>query len=193
MPTLVQVLLGTLGPTALHQVSNRLNADEGATQRAIGAAIPLIISALGKNAATPEGAQALNRALETKHDGSVLQNVDDALANPALAGDGAAILKHVLGDKRQSVEKGLSAASGIDAASAAQLLDMLAPLVMGQVGLQKRAQGLDADGIAGLLGGERTEAKGLLGGLIDIIDTDDDGSIVDDVLNMGSKLGKLFR
>lgn len=193
MPTLVQVLLGTLGPTALHQVSNRLKADDGATQRAIGAAIPLIISALGKNAATPEGAQALNRALETKHDGSILRNVDNALANPALAGDGAAILKHVLGDKRQSVEKGLSAASGIDAASAAQLLDMLAPLVMGQVGLQKRAQGLDADGIAGLLSGERTEAKGLLGRLTDIIDTDDDGSIVDDVLNMGSKLGKLFK
>lgn len=193
MPTLVQTLLNTLGPTAMHQVSTRLNADEGATQRAIGAAIPLIISALGKNAASAEGAQALDRALANKHDGAVLRNVADALTNPTLANDGAAILGHVLGDKRQSVEKGLSAASGIDAASAAQLLDMLAPLVMGQLGQQKRAQGLDAEGIAGLLGGERQEAKGLLGGLMDIIDTDNDGSIVDDVLNMGSKLGKMFR
>ncbi|MCB0113845.1 MAG: DUF937 domain-containing protein [Caldilineaceae bacterium] len=192
MPTLVQVLLNTLGPTAMHEVSTRLNADEGATQRAVSAAIPLIISALGKNASTSEGAQALSHALEKNHDGSVLRNVNDALANPAVAADGAAILRHVLGDKRQSVEKGLSAASGIDAASAAQLLNLLAPLVMGQLGQQKRAGGLNADDIADLLGGERREAKGLLGGLFDIIDADDDGSIVDDVLNMGSKLGKMF-
>ncbi|MEZ4635635.1 MAG: hypothetical protein R2856_11845 [Caldilineaceae bacterium] len=63
---------------------------------------------------------------------------------------------------------------------------------MGQLGQQKRAGGLNADDIADLLGGERREAKGLLGGLFDIIDADDDGSIVDDVLNMGSKLGKMF-
>lgn len=193
MPTLVQVLLNTLGPTALNQVSSRLNADEGATQRAIGAAIPLLVSALGKNVSTADGAQALSRALETKHDGRILNDVENALANPALAGEGAAILRHVLGNKRQSVERGLGAASGIDAGAAAQLLDMLAPLVMAQLGQQKRTQKLDADGIASLLGGERTQAKGLLGGLMDIVDADDDGSIVDDVLNMGSKLGKLFK
>lgn len=193
MPTLVQVLLNTLGPTAMHQVSTRLNADEGATQRAIGAAIPLLISALGKNASTPEGAQALTRALEKDHDGSVLKSLTTSLNDPALTSNGSAIMKHVLGERRQTVEKGLSAASGLDADSAAKLLDMLAPLVMGQLGQQKHAQGLDADAIAKLLGGERKEAKGLLGGLFDIIDTDDDGSIVDDVLNIGSRLGKLFK
>ncbi|MEZ4635634.1 MAG: DUF937 domain-containing protein [Caldilineaceae bacterium] len=61
MPTLVQVLLNTLGPTAMHEVSTRLNADEGATQRAVSAAIPLIISALGKNASTSEGASTQSR------------------------------------------------------------------------------------------------------------------------------------
>ncbi len=192
MSSLMQVLMNTLGPSAVRQVSSRINADEGATQRAISAAIPLLIGALSKKTNTPEGAQDLDRALEKDHDGSVLNNVNGSLDDPKLNEDGEAIMQHIAGDRRHAIEKGVSKASGIDTSSSSKVLNLLAPLVMGQLGKQKRTQGLGAQGIAGLLDSEHQEAKGTLGGLMDLLDTNDDGSVTDDVSNIQSKLGKLF-
>ena len=73
---------------------------------------------------------------------------------------------------------------------------MLAPMVMGALGRQKRQQGLDAGSLAGVLGAERQQmeqsnpAMGMLGSLLD---RDDDGSVVDDIAKMGKGLlGGLF-
>lgn len=191
---LAGMLIGMLGSGELDKLGSQLGADPASTQKAVGAAVPLLLSALGKNAASPQGAQALLGALSRDHDGSVLDNVGAALGSGALGKDGAAILGHVLGNKQGAVAAGIGQASGLTADTSGQLLAMLAPLVMGGLGKTQRQSGLDASGLASMLGGQREQANAGLGGLAGLLDMDGDGDITDDVMNLGSKLlGGLFR
>ena len=189
-------LLGTLseqvGGQVAQQISKQLGTDTGATESAINAALPMLIGAISRNAATKEGAESLSQALD-KHDGSVLNDVLGAVTSQDKMADGAKILGHVFGSKEGNVQQGLSQMSGLSTENSAQLMAMLAPVVMGALGQTKQSSGLDADGIAMLLGGQRAAVDSKLGGLAGLLDMDGDGSAVDDIIGMGSKmLGGLF-
>ncbi|RME54399.1 MAG: DUF937 domain-containing protein [Caldilineae bacterium] len=188
MSSLANMMLEMMGNGGLQQLSSQLGADEESTQKAVGAALPLLLSALGKNATSPDGAQALLNALQKDHDGSALNDVAGLLSQGATSEEGAAILRHVLGDKRGIVEQGLAATTGLETDRTGQLLNMLAPLVLGGLGKTQREQGLDAAGIASLLSGEREAAQSQLGGLAQLLDMDGDGDVMDDVVNLGSRL-----
>ncbi|MGV3708980.1 MAG: DUF937 domain-containing protein [Gemmatimonas sp.] len=187
--SLLDQLTQSLGPSALQQISQKLGTDTGKTNNAISAALPVLLGALASNAASPTGASALNSALN-KHDGSVLDNIDSALSQ-SQGGMGDKILSHVLGNKQPAVANGIGAASGLDANKSAALLAMLAPLVMGALGKARNNGGLDAGGLASMLGQERqrinTNAGGL-SGLMGLLDQNNDGSIADDVMGMAGKL-----
>jgi hypothetical protein len=196
MSTLLDMLTQQLGSgQRLGKLSGQLGADQAATKNAVGAALPMLLGALAKNSAQSNGADALDRAL-AKHDGSVLDNLDGFLDRPDV-NDGNGILGHLLGAKRNAVEAGVSKASGLDASMVTKLMPMLAPVVMGALGRQKRQQGLNAGSLASLLGAEQqtiersNPAMGMLGKLLD---QDGDGNVADDLANMGKGLlGGLFR
>ena len=191
--SLLQTLTEQITGSALSGLAGQLGADEGTTKSAITAALPMIISAMAKNASTDDGAAALTNALAKDHDGSILDNLGGFLSNTD-NGPGAGILKHVFGGKRGMVEAGLSQMSGLDANKAGGLLENLAPLVMGYLGRQRQSQGLDASGIAGMLLGAKTQAKQESGGAMDLIsnilDRDGDGSMLDDI---GGMLGSFLK
>lgn len=90
------------------------------------------------------------------------------------------------------MESAVGASSGLNGAQAGNLLAMLAPIVMGALGSAKRNGGLDAGGLAATLGQEKSaissQAGGALGGLMNLIDRDKDGSVVDDLTGMVGKL-----
>jgi hypothetical protein len=111
--------------------------------------------------------------------------------------DGAGILRHVFGDRRSSVEKGLGRTSGLGRDQIVQLLLFLAPLVMSALAKRKRDRDLDAGGLASDLADERREiekrAPGLgRGGLGSILDRDGDGEVADDLAGIGADLAKAF-
>ena len=193
MASLLEGLTQQLSGAALQQVSRQLGTNDANAGSAISAALPMILGALAKNASRPEGAEALNRALQKDHDGSVLNDVQGAVSGYE-QGSGAAILKHVFGGKQDAVATGVGQAAGLDTSKAGALLAMLAPVVMGALGKAQRSGSLDAGGLAAMLGQERqhleTKSAGL-GSLLSMLDADKDGSIVDDVLGMAAKfLGK---
>jgi len=194
MDSLLGTLTQQLGGNAVQQLSAQLGTDPASTQKAVGAALPLLLGALGGNAAKPEGAAALSNALQRDHDGSVLNDVTGFLAAGGNTQAGTGILQHVLGEKQGLIEQTLSQSTGLTASSTGQLLAMLAPLVMGAVGQTQQQQGLNASGLANLLGGEQQQADSMLGGLAtQLLDQNNDGSIVDDVMKIGSNLlGGLF-
>jgi hypothetical protein len=194
MDSLLGTLTRQLDGDAVQQLSSQLGTDPVSTQKAVSAALPLLLGALGRNAAQPEGAAALTNALQRDHDGSVLNDVTGFLAAGGNTQAGNGILRHVLGEKQGIIEQTLSQNTGLTASSTGQLLAMLAPLVMGAVGQTQQQQGLNAGGLANLLGGEQQQADSMLGGLAtQLLDQNNDGSIVDDVMQMGSNLlGGLF-
>ena len=191
MAGLMDQIMQSVGGGTTRQIGGQLGLDDSTTQSAIGAALPMLLAGLAKNSATPDGASALHGALVRDHDGSALDDLGGVLGN-AQAGPGAGILRHVLGDRQPLAQQALSKSSGIDAAQASQLLVMLAPVVMGALGRQQRQSGLDAPGLAGLLGGERAQlassSPDLMGMASRMLDQDGDGSFLDDIGGIASKL-----
>lgn len=191
MAGLMDVITQAIGGDTVKQMSRQLGTDERSTDDAISAALPLLLSALAKNSAQPQGASALHQALSNDHDGSVLDDLPALLGNPQ-AGPGAGILRHVLGDRQDLAQQAVAKTGGMDAGSANQLLTMLAPIVMGALGRAQRQQGLDAGSLGSLLQSERQGLQqtvpGPMGLVTQLLDKDGDGSVVDDISGMVGKL-----
>ena len=194
MSDLFSALTSQLSGGALSQLSTQLGTEPNATNTAIKAALPVLLGALAKNSSNQDGASSLASALDKDHDGSVLDDIAGFLTNPQGMQTGAGILGHVLGSRQNDVATGLGQATGLNASQSGQLLKMLAPLVLGYLGRQKRSQGLDAGGLAELLGNQNAHAQQsnpALGVLGKLLDRDGDGSMVDDLAGMlGGFLGR---
>ncbi|GMU44660.1 MAG: hypothetical protein AMXMBFR25_26460 [Lysobacterales bacterium] len=67
--SVLEQLLGQLGPDTIARMSAQLGASPQQTRNAIQAALPLMLGAMQRNAATPQGAQALHGALQRDHQG----------------------------------------------------------------------------------------------------------------------------
>src|SRR6185295_1040320 len=190
MNLLTQILMQQLAGGAISQISNKIGADESTTAKAIALAVPLLTAALARNSTTPTGAAALNQAIAKDHDGSILDNLMGYLNNSE-SGNGAGILGHVLGGQRSNVENGLAQSTGLDPSAAGQLLETLAPLVMGALGKTQQQQGLDASGLSEFLGIQHQQAQStapdLLGMLGSFLDSNKDGSVMDDVSRIAGK------
>jgi hypothetical protein len=191
--SLLDQLTQQLDGDAIRQISQQVGADEGAVSKAVSGGLPLLVSALARNSSDQGGASALLGALDRDHDGSVLDDVMGFLGGGGASSAGAPILKHVLGGNRQAgAETAIGKMSGLDGQKVSQILAMLAPMVLGALGRQRRQQGLDAGGLADLLGSEHRraekkapEAMGLVGQLLD---SDGDGQVADDLARLGTGL-----
>ena len=62
-------LLGQFGPDTIQRMAAQLGASPQQTQSAIQAALPMLMGAMQRNASTPQGAEALHRAVTRDHQG----------------------------------------------------------------------------------------------------------------------------
>lgn len=184
------LLQGPMGQQMVNGVVNQLGIKNEQAQLAISAAVPFLITALSKNAKNGDS-QNIANALERDHDGSILDNLGGFLSGGNFS-DGAGILSHVLGGKQGQVENAISKSSGLNAAQISQILAMVAPIVMGYLGKEKRQNGLDAGGLSsllgGLVGGTAQTNQREMSTIEKLLDRDGDGSAMDDVMDLGSKL-----
>lgn len=210
MSGILDLLNSDMGKTIINGVAGQSKQPESKTQDVLTMALPVLMQAMKRNAATPQGAEGLMGALNnSKHDGSILDNlgglfsggVDDAVVN-----DGDKILNHVLGSKQTNVQNAIGARAGVDSNSVSQILKMAAPILMGLLGKQSREQNVNnPSGVENLLGGllGNNSSQQEQSFLESILDADGDGSVVDDVADMflnkdkkkggiGGMLGGLF-
>jgi hypothetical protein len=188
MDSLMNLLLSQLSGDSLGTITDQLGIDEETAQKAIGLALPLLIGSLNRNSSSPDGAQALTKAITRDHDGSILSDLVGNLSNPTVQEDGMAILGHVLGEKRTSAGSSIGKATGLDAEQVMQLLAMLAPVVLGALGKTQREKKLDAQGVASLLTQEREKADQTLPGILQLLDMDADGDVTEEMINLGGSL-----
>jgi len=202
---LMNLLQGSLSDNMIDQLSQQVGgADKEKTAAAASGIVNTLMGALAKNTETNEGAESLNNALENDHDGSVLEDVVGMISGQKAGPEnermlnGSGILNHVLGNKQGGAIQMISKLSGLDSNKTGSLMSMLAPVVMGALGKTKREQGLDTTGIASLLSGtvsaERQNSDNpAIDMAMQFLDSDGDGSVADDVANIGMKmLGGLF-
>lgn len=194
--SLTDELLSQLQGAPLQQVSQQLGLDSRQAAGAVSAALPLLLGALGKNAARPQGAEALFGALQDNHSGLDIGGVLGAVlgGGSSPATNGAGILGHIFGGNQGRAEAGLAQATGLGGERAGQLLRILAPVVMAYLAQRlSAADQVDAGGLGRLLGEERQQVVqqgGVAGGLLgSLLDQDGDGQLgVSDLIRLGSGL-----
>ncbi|MEO8195788.1 MAG: DUF937 domain-containing protein [Thermoanaerobaculia bacterium] len=182
MSSLFDQLSQHVNADTIGQIASQIGATPGQTKTAVSAAMPMLLGALARNSATPQGAAGILGALERDHDGSLLDSLGGLLGGAASGGGGGlgeiggilggllgggsggsgggmmdmggAILGHVFGGKQGNVAASLGKSTGLQSGQILQLLAMLAPIVMGVLGKQnKQSGGLNQGGLADILGG----------------------------------------
>ena len=190
MAGILDLLNSDLGKSIISGVSSATGTDQSKTSSVLTMALPVLMKAMERNAATPEGAQGLLGALNNKHNGSILDNLGglfDGGIDEDVKTDGDKILGHILGQKKQGLEQIIGQKAGLDVSSVDNILKVAAPILMGVLGQQAKQNNVSSQGdisnlIAGLLGGNDTQNEQSF--LENILDADGDGSIVDDVAGM---------
>ena len=193
MNAITQMLTQQLAGSATNTIAQRFGLSEQTANTAVQLAVPLILTALARNASQPDGAASLHQAINNDHDGSIFNNLLGYLGNPQ-GGNGAGILGHVFGSQQSSIENNLAQATGMDQASASGLMQTLAPLVMGAVGQTQQQNGLDAAGLSNMLNSQQqqaqTNAPDVMGMLGSMLDQNHDGSPIDDLQRLAANFFK---
>lgn len=200
MANLMNIITQQLGAQAINSIARKIGGDSKMTQLAVSAALPLLISSLSRNAAKG-GTSALANALDRDHDGSIMDDLVGFIGGNRQnqkSADGAGILRHLLGDRRSNVEQLLSQDTGLDQNATSSLLETLAPVVLGQLGREKRQNNLDENGLAELLRQHQEEEERQMqpeqrSFISNLLDKDGDGKIDADIAQKGlGMLGNLF-
>jgi len=209
MAGILDLLGSDLGKQIISGVAGSTGQNTSKTSSVLTMALPVLIKAMQRNAATPKGAESIMGALTKNHDGSILDNLGGLFKGGVDANvlqDGGNILGHILGNKQNGVQQVIGQKAGIDASSVGNILKVAAPILMGVLGKQSRQSNVSSssgigDLLGGMLGGNSNKSEQNF--LEQILDADGDGSIIDDVAGMvlgggkksgglGSLLGGLF-
>jgi hypothetical protein len=184
----VQSILQTaLTDKVLQTFATTLNISTDKATTLLGTLSPVLTGALANNAGTNNGAEALLTALKKDHDGSILDNVTEVFSQGGTT-DSAKILGHIFGGKKESVIRNAAGALGESPQTIEQGLATLAPVLMGALGKVQKEQGFNVTDLLAMLKGT-TESAGnttVQSLLTSMLDSDNDGSIMDDVLTMGA-------
>lgn len=192
--SLLDSLTGALGGGGVADaISKATGADPKTVQNAVAIGMPLLLAALAKNSTTSQGAADLHAAVQSGHNGSILDDIKGAVSNPNLT-DGQGILGHVLGGNQGAIQSQIAQATGMSPDKVGTVLATVAPVVMGALGKAQQQGNLNAGGLAGLLGGEAAtiaQQHPQLGNLTQVLGNNP--GVVNQVEQVGSSiLGKLF-
>lgn len=189
-----------LSDDVIIQLSKQLGAqDPNQVKRASQGISELLLNAISKNAGQQESGDGLFGAIKRDHDGGILGDLMGVLSgkkqvNNAKTTNGSGIVNHLLGKRQLEAAQIISQMSGLDIFKSGVLMQLIAPVIMGVVGQKQKSNGLDLGGLAQiLLGGGQKQAPQSRnqGGMFkDLLDMDGDGSMMDDLLNIGMKLLK---
>ncbi len=127
----------------IQNISQQLGVDPATAQRAIDAALPMMVNGVSHTAQQPGGADALQGAMATADGASALGGIGGVLGGAlggvlggVLGGAGGGggglggILGSILGQHHDAVHDDVQQASGLDAGKVGKLLMLLAPFVL---------------------------------------------------------------
>lgn len=132
---------------AVNDMGKQFNMNANQVTSVINSALPTLIGAMQKNAATESGASSLSKALND-HLGDTSVNMGSASLL-----DGGKILNKILGGNSASVFSALSQKTGASTSQVSNILASIAPALLGLLGQGQKKTNTSASGLGGLLGG----------------------------------------
>ena len=164
-------ILGALtGNDAIDAISKTLKIDSKQVSSVITAALPSLLGAMQKNASSQAGAASLAEALgyHAGNAGNIINNLKSADLT-----DGGKILSHIFGGNLSSVLGGISKNTGVTSNAIGSILASIAPSLLALLGKRQQGNGIDASGLAGMLGmilsGTSSSSNSNMGGLESIL------------------------
>ena len=149
---IVTEIINMIAPAALDRIAAALGLSGDATKKALGAAVPALLAALGTKAASPVGARALFDAVSDA-DPDVFGKLTSALTgakSEKFVQGGMGALSSLLGD---NALRGLTGAvakqAGLGGEAGSSLMAIAGQLAMGSLAKSAKSSGLDASGLAG--------------------------------------------
>lgn len=181
--SLLSSILDANGGAAVREMARSVGISEADAQGAVQQLLPAIARGIRRNASRGGGLEELIGALKSGGHRRYVDHPED-LAQPDTIVDGNAILGHVLGSKQVSRNVAGRAAreTGLDAGVLKQMLPMVAAAAMGCLGKQ-----VSGGGALGALSSGPSRDPGMAGMLESFLDSDRDGAVLDDVLDLARK------
>lgn len=175
---ILDAILEAQGGGTTRQLGQQFGLNESQVSSALAALVPALAAGFQRNMSSPQGLDGLLSALGG---GQHQRYIDDtsALARHDTIADGNGILGHVFGSKDVSrqVASRAAAQTGIGESVLKSMLPVVAAMMMGTMGKQ-------VTGPSSLQAGARPGGDALLGMLAPMLDSNRDGSMVDDVIGM---------
>lgn len=177
--SLLDTLIASAQSGALSSAAQNRGVQAGQLPGLLEQLVPVLTSGIQRNMSKPGGLESLGKALTAGNHGRYL---DDASALDNAVEDGNGILGHILGSKDVSRQLASRASqqTGIDVGAIKKLLPIVAAAAMGALSKQS-VGGQPAASQAG------SGLESLIGGFLD---ADKDGSVIDDLFNLGKRFLK---
>ena len=203
MSLLLDLIQTQLNDSHIDSMSEKIGANPMQTRTAVSQALPLLLGALSSKADSNTGLSFLESMLDKNHDGSALDDiigmVTGSSGGSAVAPQGQAALKDLVGGQIPALENHIAQNSGLDSSAVAKLLPILAPMVMAALTKAQRAQNLSGKELNSFLHQEgnaisQEASPATQSFLSSILDQNHDGSMMDDMMKMGmNALSNLFK
>jgi hypothetical protein len=171
MTGIVITISRLLTPDVIGALANACGLDRTSAAKAVGAAVPSILSGLVGAASTPGGAKQLANVV-AEQPTNFLEDVGRSLTGSAhLAEKGASGLSTLLGTGAVGMlSSTLGKFLGIGEGAMGTLIGLLTPVIMGVLRREQQAAGLDGHGLARMLIGQKQEiANALPPGLREVL------------------------
>ena len=164
MTALLQQVMGSVDQSAIQQMSTRMGIPPEQVQSAVGSALPLILGAMGRQASSPDGADAIHAAAQGD------------------TGNAQDVLGEIFGGQQDRAAQGVGAMSGLPQEHASQVLSILTPMVLSAIRNHAAQTGIGAQGLGQVLGDAAQQAQGQGGGIAHrllgaVLDKNGDGHV----------------
>ena len=172
-----ELLLDSQNSGAISEIAHKLGVSEEQARSAVGALVPSVSRGMQHHSKDEVGVNEILDALGAGNHSKYLDE-PERLGRQETIDDGNSILGHIFGSKEVSrnVAKDAASKTGLGSSLMKKMLPIVASMVMAS--LSKKVMG----------GGGSTPSRSQSGGLLtSLLDSDGDGSIIDDVLGMAFK------
>lgn len=159
MATIFDAARELVTPAILSRISAQTGDSEAALTKGFGAVTPLLFASLAnKSEDRTFMSQVANLAIDAVSDTNVPTHIPQAVGGVSgidTTTPTGTWLSRLFGGNLSEVVDGVTRYAGVSRGTSASLLSMAAPLVLGYLGRMMRRDGLNADGLADWLRGQR--------------------------------------
>jgi hypothetical protein len=167
---LVSAVMQFLTPDMIAKIASSLGLDRSVAQKAVGGAVPALLASLADLASTPHGARQIT-TLAQQQSGTLdsLKSFVEGSDQKTLAETGSSMLSGLFGGGVvDTLAQTIGKFAGTGEGTGKTIVGMLGPVILGALGQQQRSAGLDASGLASLLGSQKEQiAAAIPSGLAD--------------------------